>query len=84
MVPFVQQSGEWLEEQVGRSDFVETPTRLGDDFLPYAIALAVRAAVVFALRWMESRSEAKQEANVGSSDGASTRGPPFGWWLAWP
>jgi hypothetical protein len=72
MVPLVQQSREWLERQVGRSDLVETHTRLGDDFLPYAIALAVGAAVA-ALRWMETRSEAKQEANGGDSDGASTR-----------
>jgi hypothetical protein len=73
MVPLVQQSREWLERQVGRSDLVETHTRLGDDFLPYAIALAVGAAAVAALRWMETRSEAKQEANSGDSDGASTR-----------
>jgi hypothetical protein len=73
MVPFIQQSGEWLERQVGKSDLVETHTRLGDDFLPYTIALAVGAAAVAALRWTESRSEAKQEANGGGSDGASTR-----------
>jgi hypothetical protein len=92
MVPFVQHSGEWLERQVGRSELVETHTRLGDYFLPYAIALVVGAAAIAALRWMESRSEAKQEANVGGSDGASTRRAPVwmvvsvavGWWLAWP
>jgi hypothetical protein len=76
MVPFVQQSGEWLESQVGRSALLETHTRLGDGFLPYAIALVVGAAAVVALRWMETRTEAKQEANVGSFDGVSTRRAP--------
>jgi ABC-type branched-subunit amino acid transport system permease subunit len=76
MVPFVQQSGEWLEGQVGRSDLLETHTRLGDDFLPFAIALVVGAAAVAALRWMEARSEAKQEANVGGSDSVSIRRAP--------
>jgi hypothetical protein len=72
MVPIVQQSGEWLESQVGRSALLETHTRLGDGFLPYAIALVVGAAAVVALRWMETRSE----ANVGNSDGVSPRQVP--------
>ena len=79
MVPLVQQSGEWLEEQVGRSDLLETHTRLGDGFLPFAIALVVGAAAVAALRWMEAGSEAKQEANGGSSDRVSIWRAPYGW-----
>lgn len=79
MVPFVQQSGEWLEGQVGRSALLERHTQLGDDFLPYAIVLVVGAGAVVALRWVENRSKAKQEeANVGNSDGVSTRQAP-GW-----
>jgi hypothetical protein len=76
MVPIVQKSGEWLESQVGRSALLERHTQLGDGFLPYAIALVIGAAAVAALRFMEARSEAKQEANVGSSEGVSTRRPP--------
>jgi uncharacterized membrane protein YidH (DUF202 family) len=76
MVPFVQQSGQWLESQVGRSDLLETHTGFGDAFLPYAIVLVVGAAAVAALRWIETHSEAKREANVGSSDGVSTRRAP--------
>jgi hypothetical protein len=76
MVPFVQQSGEWLEKQVGRSAILERHTQLGDGFLPYAIVLVVGAAAVVALRWMETRSEAQQEANVGTSEGVSTRRAP--------
>src|SRR4051795_7653917 len=68
MVPVVQASGEWLEGQVGRSALLERHTQLGDGFLPYTIALVIGAAAVAALRFMEARSEAKQEANVGSSD----------------
>jgi hypothetical protein len=75
-VPFVQQSGEWLESQVGESALVETHTGLGGGFLPYAIALVVGAAAVGALRWVEYRSEAMHEAKVGSSDGVSTRRVP--------
>jgi hypothetical protein len=76
MVPVVQASGDWLEDQVGRSAILQRHTQLGDGFLPYAIALVVGAAAVCALRWMEARSETNQEANVGSSDGVSTRRAP--------
>ena len=72
MVPVVQGSGEWLEGQVGRSALLERHTQLGDGFLPYAIALVIGAGAVAALRWMEARSEVKQEANVGSSESVST------------
>lgn len=75
MVPIVQQSGEWLEGQVGRSTLLEAHTRLGDDFLPYALALVVGAAAVAVLRWIEARSEAKQEANGGGSDSVFRRAP---------
>src|SRR5215212_1278881 len=57
MVPIVQASGEWLEDQVGRSPLLERHTQLGDDFLPYAIALVIGAGAVAALRFMEARSE---------------------------
>jgi glucan phosphoethanolaminetransferase (alkaline phosphatase superfamily) len=76
MVPIVQQSGSWLKRQVGSSALVETHAGFGNGFLPYAIALVVGAAAVGALRWMETRSEAKQGANVRSSDGVSTQRVP--------
>jgi hypothetical protein len=75
MVPVVQASGEWLEGQVGMSALLQRHTQLGDAFLPYAMALLIGAAAVCALRWMEARSEAQQEANVGSSNGVSARRP---------
>jgi hypothetical protein len=55
---------------------VERHAGLGDDFLPYAIALVVGATAVVALRWIETRSEAKQEANVSISNGITTRRAP--------
>jgi hypothetical protein len=66
MVPIVQASGEWLEDQVGRSPLLERHTQLGDDFLPYAIALVIGAGAVAALRFMEARNEGKRDANGGS------------------
>jgi hypothetical protein len=64
MVPVVQASGDWLEDQVGRSMLLERHTQLGDDFLPYAIALVIGAGAVAALRFMEARSEGKRHANT--------------------
>jgi Flp pilus assembly protein protease CpaA len=76
MVPIVQASGEWFEDQVGRSALLERHTQLGDDFLPYAIALVIGAGAVAALRFMEARSEGKRDANGGSFQDVSTRKVP--------
>ncbi|MCA1740289.1 MAG: hypothetical protein LC740_16120 [Actinobacteria bacterium] len=65
MVPIVQASGEWFEDQVGRSALLERHTQLGDDFLPYAIALVIGAGAVAALRFMEARSEGNQMHSHG-------------------
>jgi hypothetical protein len=64
MVPLVQESGDWLEDQVGRSALLERHTQLGDDFLPYAIALVIGAGAVAALNFMEAPSEGKRHANT--------------------
>ena len=78
MVPIVQASGEWLEDQVGRSPLLERHTQLGDDFLPYAIALVIGAGAVAALRFMEGRNEGKKrDANGGGgSEDVPTRQAP--------
>jgi hypothetical protein len=82
MVPFVQHSGEWLERQVGRSELVETHTRLGDYFLPYAIALVVGAAAI-AAGWRSAVRRNKRQT-LAALTVPQPSGPPFGWWLAWP
>jgi hypothetical protein len=64
MVPIVQASGEWFEDQVGRSALLERHTQLGDGFLPYAIALVIGAGAVAALNFMEARSEGNRHANA--------------------
>ena len=64
MVPIVQASGEWFEDQVGRSALLERHTQLGDDFLPYAIALVIGAGAVAALGFMEARGEQNRHANT--------------------
>jgi Flp pilus assembly protein protease CpaA len=76
MVPIVQASGEWLEDQVGRSPLLERHTQLGDDFLPYAIALVIGAGAVAALRFMEARNEGKRDANGSGSQDVPTRQVP--------
>ena len=76
MVPFVTGSGEWLEDQVGRSALLERHTQLGDDFLPYAIALVIGAGAVATLRFMEARSERNQDATGGGFEDAPTRQAP--------
>lgn len=80
LVPFVTESGEWLEERVGETALVEQHAELGDNFLPYAIALVIGAAAVAALRWMEARGEAKRGANDGSTYNISTQRVPR--WMA--
>lgn len=64
LVPFVTESGEWLEERVRETALVERHAELGDAFLPFAIALLVGAAAVAALHWVERR---------GKSDGKAAR-----------
>ena len=64
MVPVVQASGEWFEDQVGRSVLLERHTQRGDGFLPYAIALVIGAGAVAALGFMEARSEGARHANT--------------------
>jgi Flp pilus assembly protein protease CpaA len=76
MVPIVQASGDWLEDQVGRSPLLERHTQLGDGFLPYAIALVIGAGAVTALRFMEVRSEGKRDANGGGLQDVRTRQAP--------
>jgi NADH:ubiquinone oxidoreductase subunit 5 (subunit L)/multisubunit Na+/H+ antiporter MnhA subunit len=76
MVPIVQASGEWFEDQVGRSALLERHTQLGDDFLPYAIALVIGAGAVAALRFMEGRSEGKRDANGGGFEDVKARQAP--------
>ena len=80
MVPFVQQSGEWLESQVGRSALLETHTQLGDGFLPYAIVLVIGAVAVAALRFVEARSERKRDAIGGGFQDVPIRQAPR--WMA--
>ena len=55
LVPFVAESGEWLEERVGETELLERHAELGDAFLPFAVALLVGAVAVTALRFVESR-----------------------------
>lgn len=76
LVPFVTGSGEWLEERVGETALVERHAELGENFLPYAIALLVGAAAVAALRWTEARGEAKRDANDGNTPNVSARRAP--------
>lgn len=47
LVPFVTESGEWLEERVRETALVERHAELGDAFLPFAIALLVGAAAAY-------------------------------------
>ena len=76
MVPIVQASGEWFEDQVGRSALLERHTQLGDSFLPYAIALVIGAGAVAALRFMEARSERNRDATGGGFEDVPIRQSP--------
>jgi len=53
LVSVVSGSGEVLEEMVKESGLVERHAELGDDYLPYALALLVGAFAVAGLQWIE-------------------------------
>jgi hypothetical protein len=53
LVSFASGSGEVLEEMVKKSGLVERHAELGDNYLPYALALLVGAFAVAGLQWIE-------------------------------
>ena len=55
LVPLVTGSGEALEERVGESALLETHTDLGEQLLPWVIAVAVGALAVMVLARAKSR-----------------------------
>lgn len=57
LVPISVQSGGNLAERVDESALVETHQSLGEDLLPWVIALAAAAAALFWLRWDQRRRD---------------------------
>ena len=64
MVPLAAESREAFEEMVKENGLVERHAQLGDDYLPYALALLVGAVAVAGLQWIEG-SRARQERSHG-------------------
>lgn len=65
-VPLATGAGEWLEHQVKRTQLVRDHTQLGDTMLPWAIGIAVVAAVIAVLEFREAR--------IGASAAGGTAG----------
>lgn len=70
-VPLATGAGEWLERHVTRTQLVRDHTQLGDTLLPWAIGIAVVAAVIAALEFRESRAG----AGASMSTAGSARSP---------
>jgi hypothetical protein len=67
LVPITTQAGEWLEGKFGESPLIEKHAHLGDQLLPYAIALFVVAAAHWV--WTLRLRRAADAANSGGVGG---------------
>ncbi len=63
MVPITTGSGESLEHRVGEGGLVETHAEMGEQLLPFSIAVAVLAAAL----WWFSRAERAADPSTGST-----------------
>jgi hypothetical protein len=73
LVPITTEAGEWLEQRVPRTPLVRAHTDLGDTMLPWAVALAVVAVVVYLRRMLSARQEAAPEQRRASAAGVNQR-----------
>ena len=70
LVPITTEAGEWLEGRLGQSPLIEKHADLGDQLLPYAIALFVVAAA----HWAYTFRLNKQARTVATTDPATGGG----------
>jgi len=64
LVPLTTHYGEWLEGRVPHSDLVEQHAEMGDQILPWALALSVLSVAV----WLWGRRVDAQEGERSSRD----------------
>jgi len=57
MTPFVTESGEWLEHNIGESELIEKHAALGDTMIYFALALLIGAILVAAAHVRASRGK---------------------------
>jgi hypothetical protein len=60
LVPIATEAGEWLEARLPSTPLIEQHTSLGDDLLPWSIAVFVVAAVL----WLFDRFRARLTARI--------------------
>lgn len=83
-VPLTTQAGEWLERHVPTSALVRAHTELGDDMLPWALALAVVALAVAARELLARRASRRapwvdvERGGPGAATAPDGRTPPSG------
>ncbi|MHA3703802.1 hypothetical protein ACXR2U_16645 [Jatrophihabitans sp. YIM 134969] len=70
LVPITTNAGEWLEGKLGESPLIEKHANLGDQLLPFAVALFVIALAhwVWSLR-LRRQADAARTETVGSGSG---------------
>ncbi|MFD7708350.1 DUF2231 domain-containing protein [Streptomyces sp. NPDC059786] len=73
LVPVTTHAGEWLEERVPPDPLVERHATLGDGLLPWAVAVAVVAVLLWVASW---RRLLPAGADAEGARGATSGGAP--------
>jgi len=72
MTPFVTESGEWLEHNIGESELIEKHAALGDTMIYFALALLIGAILVAAAHVRASRGKPLSTALTAGIAAAAT------------
>ena len=68
MVPVATSAGEWLQEHLPRNARIERHAELGDQLLPFVVALFVLSAAGW---WLDRRQQPADRELVGSTRGSA-------------